>query len=113
MLDEVRGSYGLWQGAFSYAGKYYRIQEALFMPTPVQQPRIPIWVAGQWPNKAPFRRAARWEGVFPLNRDDFMNDLSPEQFRHARYIREHRHGDETFDLVKRDKLQKTGKDVSV
>ena len=35
------------------------------MPRPVQSPRIPIWVAGGWPNKAPYRRAARWDGVFP------------------------------------------------
>jgi probable F420-dependent oxidoreductase len=110
MLDEgLEVLTGLWQGQpFSYAGKYYRIQEALFMPTPVQQPRIPIWVAGQWPNKAPFRRAARWEGVFPLNRDDFMNDLSPEQFRNIRsYVYEHRKVEAPFDLVlKRNKLAK-------
>ena len=27
---------------------------------------IPIWVAGTWPKKAPFKRAARYDGVFPL-----------------------------------------------
>jgi probable F420-dependent oxidoreductase len=117
MLDEgLEVLTGLWQATpFSYAGQYYRIKEALFMPAPLQQPRIPVWVAGQWPTKAPFRRAARWDGVFPLNRDAFMNDLSPEQFRDIlRYIREHRHGDEPFDLVlKRNKLAKDrGEDAS-
>ena len=110
MLDEgLEVLTGLWQGRlFSYPGEYYRIREALLMPTPVQQPRIPIWVAGQWPKKAPFRRAARWDGVFPLNHEDYMNDLSPEQFRHIlSYIREHRSAAAPFDLVlKRNNLAK-------
>jgi alkanesulfonate monooxygenase SsuD/methylene tetrahydromethanopterin reductase-like flavin-dependent oxidoreductase (luciferase family) len=37
-----------------------------FEPRPVQQPRIPVWVAAMWPNRRPLRRAARWEGVFPV-----------------------------------------------
>jgi hypothetical protein len=31
----------------------------------VQRPRVPIWVGGFWPNKAPMRRAARWDGAIP------------------------------------------------
>jgi alkanesulfonate monooxygenase SsuD/methylene tetrahydromethanopterin reductase-like flavin-dependent oxidoreductase (luciferase family) len=38
-----------------------------FEPLPVQQPRIPIWVAGRWPNRRPMRRAARFDGVFPID----------------------------------------------
>ncbi len=37
-----------------------------FEPPPVQRPRIPVWVAGRWPNRRPLRRAARWDGVFPI-----------------------------------------------
>ena len=37
------------------------------LPSPLQQPRIPIWCGGRWPNKAPFRRAARWDGVMPTH----------------------------------------------
>jgi alkanesulfonate monooxygenase SsuD/methylene tetrahydromethanopterin reductase-like flavin-dependent oxidoreductase (luciferase family) len=37
-----------------------------FQPVPVQQPRIPVWVAAEWPNRAPVRRAARWDGLFPI-----------------------------------------------
>jgi alkanesulfonate monooxygenase SsuD/methylene tetrahydromethanopterin reductase-like flavin-dependent oxidoreductase (luciferase family) len=36
-----------------------------FQPVPVQQPRIPIWVAAEWPHRRPVRRAARWDGLFP------------------------------------------------
>ncbi len=32
---------------------------------PVQQPRVPILVAGWWPNRKPFDRAARWDGAMP------------------------------------------------
>jgi alkanesulfonate monooxygenase SsuD/methylene tetrahydromethanopterin reductase-like flavin-dependent oxidoreductase (luciferase family) len=35
-------------------------------PPPVQQPRIPVWVASRWPNRRPLRRAARWDGLFPI-----------------------------------------------
>jgi alkanesulfonate monooxygenase SsuD/methylene tetrahydromethanopterin reductase-like flavin-dependent oxidoreductase (luciferase family) len=38
-----------------------------FQPTPVQQPRIPVWVAARWPNRRPLRRAARWDGLFPVD----------------------------------------------
>ena len=38
-----------------------------FEPAPVQRPRIPIWVAGRWPNRRPLRRAARWDGFFPID----------------------------------------------
>ena len=37
-----------------------------FEPRPVQRPRIPVWVAVMWPNRRPLRRAARWDGVFPV-----------------------------------------------
>jgi alkanesulfonate monooxygenase SsuD/methylene tetrahydromethanopterin reductase-like flavin-dependent oxidoreductase (luciferase family) len=36
-------------------------------PPPLQRPRIPIWLAARWPNRRPVRRAARWDGVFPVN----------------------------------------------
>jgi alkanesulfonate monooxygenase SsuD/methylene tetrahydromethanopterin reductase-like flavin-dependent oxidoreductase (luciferase family) len=37
-----------------------------FEPRPVQEPRIPVWVAARWPNRRPVRRAARWDGLFPI-----------------------------------------------
>jgi len=37
-----------------------------FLPRPVQRPRIPVWVAARWPNRRPLRRAARWDGLFPI-----------------------------------------------
>jgi alkanesulfonate monooxygenase SsuD/methylene tetrahydromethanopterin reductase-like flavin-dependent oxidoreductase (luciferase family) len=37
-----------------------------FEPRPVQQPRIPVWVAGRWPNRRPLARALEWDGFFPI-----------------------------------------------
>jgi alkanesulfonate monooxygenase SsuD/methylene tetrahydromethanopterin reductase-like flavin-dependent oxidoreductase (luciferase family) len=38
-----------------------------FLPRPVQRPRIPIWGAGRYPNRRPVRRAARLDGLFPID----------------------------------------------
>ncbi len=59
---------GLWSGKpFSYKGHYYQLEEMTFLPKPKQEPRIPIWVGGGVPNKAPFRRAASYDGVAPVH----------------------------------------------
>jgi len=38
-----------------------------FEPRPLQRPRIPVWLAARWPNRKPVRRAARWDGLFPID----------------------------------------------
>jgi alkanesulfonate monooxygenase SsuD/methylene tetrahydromethanopterin reductase-like flavin-dependent oxidoreductase (luciferase family) len=56
----------LWSGEpVTYRGNQVTIDDVVFLPTPVQRPRVPIWVGGVWPNKAPMRRAARWDGAIP------------------------------------------------
>jgi alkanesulfonate monooxygenase SsuD/methylene tetrahydromethanopterin reductase-like flavin-dependent oxidoreductase (luciferase family) len=56
----------LWSGKpVTYRGNQITIDDVVFLPTPVQSPRVPIWVGGFWPNKAPMRRAARWDGAIP------------------------------------------------
>jgi alkanesulfonate monooxygenase SsuD/methylene tetrahydromethanopterin reductase-like flavin-dependent oxidoreductase (luciferase family) len=71
LLDEsLEVLCGLWSGEpYHHEGTYYHIKEAQFLPRPLQTPRIPIWVAGMWPARAPLRRAARWDGVVPIGRD--------------------------------------------
>ena len=44
-----------------------RYWDGEFEPAPVQEPRIPVWVAARWPNRRPLARAARWDGVFPID----------------------------------------------
>lgn len=84
LLDEALDVIvGMWSGEpFSYEGDHYRVKETTFLPRPFQQPRIPIWVAGTWPNRGPFRRAARFDGAFPLADDNGMPTLiTPEGVR--------------------------------
>jgi alkanesulfonate monooxygenase SsuD/methylene tetrahydromethanopterin reductase-like flavin-dependent oxidoreductase (luciferase family) len=51
-----------------------------FEPRPVQQPRIPIWAAARWPNRRPLRRAARLDGLFPVEvpEPDALRELIDE-----------------------------------
>jgi alkanesulfonate monooxygenase SsuD/methylene tetrahydromethanopterin reductase-like flavin-dependent oxidoreductase (luciferase family) len=65
-----------------------------FEPPPVQQPRIPIWVAGRWPHRRPLKRAARWDGLFPIDLPgpDELAELAHE-------VRAMRADEDPFDLV--------------
>jgi alkanesulfonate monooxygenase SsuD/methylene tetrahydromethanopterin reductase-like flavin-dependent oxidoreductase (luciferase family) len=106
MLDEALIVLtGLWSGEpFSHQGAAYHIRSAQFLPVPVQAPRIPIWVAGTWPARAPFRRAARWDGVFPHYRDAHgaMGLMPPAVLREMRaYTYAHRVADTPFSTVLR------------
>ncbi len=51
-----------------------------FEPPPVRQPRIPIWLAARWPSRRPVRRAARWDGLFPIELPgpDALEELAAE-----------------------------------
>jgi alkanesulfonate monooxygenase SsuD/methylene tetrahydromethanopterin reductase-like flavin-dependent oxidoreductase (luciferase family) len=91
---------GLWSGEpFDYAGEHYIIRETQLLPTPVQQPRIPIWVAGVWPGTKPFRRAARYDGIAPIARAHDAR-LSPDDIRAMlAYIQPHRASAAPFDVV--------------
>ena len=89
---------GLWTGEpFRFTGRHYSIAEVTFKPAPVQRPRIPVWVGGWWPNEAPLRRAARWDGMAPIT---WGRDLRPEELAEAvAYVRRHRESDAAFDVV--------------
>jgi alkanesulfonate monooxygenase SsuD/methylene tetrahydromethanopterin reductase-like flavin-dependent oxidoreductase (luciferase family) len=99
MLDEGLAILdGLWRGGpFGFEGEFYRLHEMTFTPRPLQRPRVPIWVGGWWPSRIPFRRAARWDGAVPGRLD---RPLSPDDVRDlVQYVREHRSGEEHFDVV--------------
>jgi alkanesulfonate monooxygenase SsuD/methylene tetrahydromethanopterin reductase-like flavin-dependent oxidoreductase (luciferase family) len=56
----------LWSGEpVTFHGTHVTIDDVVFRPVPVQRPRVPVWVGGNWPNKSPMRRAARWDGAVP------------------------------------------------
>jgi alkanesulfonate monooxygenase SsuD/methylene tetrahydromethanopterin reductase-like flavin-dependent oxidoreductase (luciferase family) len=64
-----------------------------FAPAPVQQPRIPVWVAARWPNRRPVRRAVRWDGLFPIEMP------GPEALAELAQETAEARGGEPFDLV--------------
>ena len=78
---------GLWTGQpFSFRGKHFAIDGVTFLPRPVQEPRIPIWIGGGYPNPRPTRRAARWDGSC-LYRETYggpWEDMTPDDVRALR-----------------------------
>ncbi|MFW9918246.1 MAG: LLM class flavin-dependent oxidoreductase [Candidatus Thorarchaeota archaeon] len=107
MLDEsLEILRGLWSGKeFTFQGKHYSIDNVTFKPRPKQK-TVPIWCAGTWPLKAPFRRAARYEGVFPLSLNEF---LTPKDFIDIRkYIDRYRTKKSDYDVI--DLIQTKGPD---
>lgn len=105
MLDEGLAIVdGLWRGEpFRFHGKHYHVEEVTFLPRPVQQPRIPIWVGGGYPLRGPTRRALRWDGSFLYKvhmagpngegADDGL--MTPDDVRRLRTLA----GDRSFDIA--------------
>jgi alkanesulfonate monooxygenase SsuD/methylene tetrahydromethanopterin reductase-like flavin-dependent oxidoreductase (luciferase family) len=88
---------GLWSGEpFGFDGSHYRFEPMTFRPTPIQQPRIPVWVIGAWPHERSMRRALRWDGVY-------AQTAGPENVRAvAEYVARERPADlrdRAFDIV--------------
>lgn len=88
---------GLWSGVpFGYTGRHYRFGPMTFAPTPVQTPRIPIWVVGAWPHERSMRRVLRYDGI--VTQTD-----RPEEVRAiADYVARERPlkaGDRPFEVV--------------
>jgi len=57
----------LWSGEqVDHGGPAYTADGVAFGPPPVQQPRIPVWLGARHGFEAPLRRAARYDGLFPI-----------------------------------------------
>ncbi|WP_369371759.1 LLM class flavin-dependent oxidoreductase [Promicromonospora sp. Populi] len=96
MLDELLDVLvAAWSGEpVRHQGRHYTIDDITFLPTPVQ-PHVPIWAAGYAGNLKPMRRAARFDGYFPIGIEH------PDQLAQTyETIQEHR-ADPTapYDLV--------------
>ena len=61
---------GLWSGRpYAHEGRHYQFGPMTFRPTPVQQPRIPIWVVGSWPHDRSMQRTLRYDGIIVQTTD--------------------------------------------
>jgi alkanesulfonate monooxygenase SsuD/methylene tetrahydromethanopterin reductase-like flavin-dependent oxidoreductase (luciferase family) len=105
MLDEgLEILTGLWTGEpYEFHGSHYEVESVTFKPTPLQKPRVPIWVAAMWPSKRPVRRAARWDGVAPIFysvESDEWSPPTPDRVRNlADYAMQHRTSDTPLDIA--------------
>ena len=92
----------LWAGEpFSFPGVHYQVNLTKdsfftpFPPSPVQKPRIPIWVVGAWPSPKSMRRVLRYDGLLPnvIGGDGKvrMSPATPDEVREmAAFIRANR-----------------------
>jgi len=73
----------LWTGKpVTFDGDHHSVTGVALLPTPVQQPRIPIVVGGLWPKRPAIRRGARWDGIMTHFPGDGIlpgDGISPEQ----------------------------------
>jgi alkanesulfonate monooxygenase SsuD/methylene tetrahydromethanopterin reductase-like flavin-dependent oxidoreductase (luciferase family) len=90
----------LWSGEeITFGGEFYHVQKARLLPRPVQEPRIPIWIGGQWPKKGPVQRALRWDGAV-LFKNIPDADFTPEDYRElSRLVRARPNAGDPFDIV--------------
>jgi alkanesulfonate monooxygenase SsuD/methylene tetrahydromethanopterin reductase-like flavin-dependent oxidoreductase (luciferase family) len=99
LLDEhLEVLSGLWRGEpFSFAGKHYQLENATFLPTPVQKPGIPLWVVGAWPSDRSMARALRYDGILCAKQG---GELKPADLREiAAHAGERRPAGQPFDVI--------------
>lgn len=94
---------GLWRGEpFAYQGEYFQVRETTFFPTPIQKPRIPIWVGGGYPNRGPLQRAARWDGSLLYKQPpagESWRDMLPANVADLKaYMSQHRPASTPYDI---------------
>jgi alkanesulfonate monooxygenase SsuD/methylene tetrahydromethanopterin reductase-like flavin-dependent oxidoreductase (luciferase family) len=99
MLDE---SLEILQAAWSgepvhHRGEHYTVDGMRFLPRPVQRPGVPVWVAGFYGKPRPLRRAARYQGFFPVNLED--PDQLAEIVADLTALREQVDTVESYDVV--------------
>ncbi len=93
-----------WSGeSVTHEGRHYVVEDVTLLPRPVQRPRVPVWIGGFWPHRAPMRRAARWDGAVPLFLSATHGHPPPvDEVRDlVAYVDAHRDGDpgRPFELV--------------
>ncbi len=103
---------GLWSGVpYHFHGRHYSLQEMLFLPRPLQEPRIPVWVVAAWKKERSLARALRWDGILPVRFAEDGKNMDRDGFALAggmsvqdivdlkRYSCHHRQGNGRFDII--------------
>jgi alkanesulfonate monooxygenase SsuD/methylene tetrahydromethanopterin reductase-like flavin-dependent oxidoreductase (luciferase family) len=88
---------------FDYDGHHYHLKlslvdEQYYPPSPLQQPRIPLWIPGIWPHQKSMQRALKCDGVFVEMKN--QEPLTPGDVRAVRtFVSENRTLITPFDIV--------------
>jgi len=71
ILDEGAGLLvQLWSGEdVQHRGTHFVAEGVRLLPRPLQRPSIPLWLAARGEARRPVRRAARFDGLFPIEVD--------------------------------------------
>lgn len=109
MLDETIDILSLlYRGKqFDYDGEHYHLRlsqldEQYYPPPPIQQPRIPLWVAGAWPRRKSMQRILKCDGLLPLkmNPDGQFEEVLPADISEMKaYVDANRSLDTPFDII--------------
>ena len=87
---------GLWSGEeVTFEGRHRVVRGLRLAATPVQRPRIPVWIGGDWKVGGVRRRVVRWDGC------QLMNVTSADDVRAV------------LSLVERERGTASGFDVAV
>ncbi len=61
----------MWTGeTVNFHGEHFIADNAVVLPAPHQSPRIPLWFAARGGAGKPVRRAARYDGLYPIEVDE-------------------------------------------
>ncbi|HEX5534783.1 MAG TPA: hypothetical protein VFX33_13665 [Actinomycetales bacterium] len=80
---------GLWSGeSFSHHTDHYSFDDVQFLPPPLQQPRIAVWVSAMTRNERTLGRAGRWDGVLlgAMSADGGWTSCRRRRWRRWRHV---------------------------
>lgn len=112
-LDEALEILALGQTGepFSYDGKHYQVSEMTLLPKPVQD-RIPVWAVAAWPREKSLTRAARWDGIIPIDMSPgrkLFDPVQPDALREiVAWCHKHHETESPFDIVIEGKTEDAG-----
>jgi alkanesulfonate monooxygenase SsuD/methylene tetrahydromethanopterin reductase-like flavin-dependent oxidoreductase (luciferase family) len=76
-----------WSGEpIRHDGIWLHVDSPPLVVTPLQRPRIPVWLTTRWPSRSPLRRAAHLDGILPVfdKRPNLRVPPEPDQVRSVR-----------------------------
>ncbi len=83
----------------THHGKAYRAEAVRLLPTPLQKPRIPVWIGGD--SRAALRRAAHWDGwiIGTVDENSRVTKTPDQLAAQVALIRQVRTSEAAFDVV--------------